>query len=140
MVGISPSLTNALDFAWHRALYTGCALYPRRNHNTISLFLILFPIRLMLPPTPTPSLHNIPLTQYWYLYKVFSKTKATCLPPHQPWVCVIELLPGSTPLCGKIYPLSIAKTAAIETYIAGFICPSSSPASTSFFFILRKGK
>lgn len=52
--GISPSVTNALDFAWYKALCTGRALHPRRNHNSISLFLNLFPIRFMLLSVLSP--------------------------------------------------------------------------------------
>lgn len=38
---------------------------------------------------------------------VFSKRLATHLPPHLPWDCAIDLLPGATPPKGKVYPLSI---------------------------------
>lgn len=53
---------------------------------------------------PTPSLQSIP-PEYQDLLEVFSKNKATCLSFHQPWVCAINLQPGSTPPQGKIYPL-----------------------------------
>lgn len=43
----------------------------------------------------------------------------------------------------KIYPLSMTESVAMETYITealnqGFICPSSSSDSVSFFFVLKK--
>ena len=67
-------------------------------------------------------------------YRVFSKTRATCLPPHCPWDCTIVLLSGSTLPWGHIYPLSHAETEAMEAYIQealaqGFIHLSSSPAA-----------
>lgn len=69
---------------------------------------------------------------------VFSKQAATHLPPHRPWDCAIDLLPDSKLLKGRVYPLSIPDRKAIEDYIKealkqGFILPSSSPASSSFF-------
>lgn len=37
---------------------------------------------------------NVP-THYYHLSEVFSKTKATQLPPHRPWDCAINLLPNA---------------------------------------------
>ncbi|XP_016298188.1 interferon-induced protein 44-like [Sinocyclocheilus anshuiensis] len=41
---------------------------------------------------------------------------ATELPPHWPWDCVIDLLPGATLPKGHIYPLSIREQKAMEEY------------------------
>lgn len=64
------------------------------------------------------------------------------LPLHLPCDCAIDLLSGAMPPRGKAYPFSMTKSAAMETYISaepkGFIPPSSSPALTSFFFVLKK--
>ncbi|KAL0181745.1 hypothetical protein M9458_024151, partial [Cirrhinus mrigala] len=49
--------------------------------------------------------------------EVFSKSKATRLPPHRPWDCAIDLLPNMSPPKSKIYPLSHPETQAMETYI-----------------------
>ncbi len=49
---------------------------------------------------------EIPL-QYWAFQDVFSKRLATQLPPHRPWDCAIDLLPGATLPKGRVYPLSI---------------------------------
>lgn len=43
----------------------------------------------------------------------------------------------------KVYPLSIPEKQAMEEYIqealaAGYICPSTSPTATGFFFIDKK--
>lgn len=74
---------------------------------------------------------------------VFSKERATQLPPHRPWDCSIDLLPGAKLPHGKIYPLSRPEQEAMEDYIKealhqGFIRPSTSPAASSFFFVSKK--
>ena len=74
---------------------------------------------------------------------VFSKRLATRLPPHRPWDCAIDLLPGATLPKGRIYPLSIPEQKAMEEYVQealrqGFIRPSTSPATSSFFFVAKK--
>lgn len=85
---------------------------------------------------------NIP-TEYLELKEVFSKSKATKLPPHCPWDCAIDLLPKSSPPKSKVYPLTIPETQAMEQYIeealeSGFIQPSKSPAASGFFFVEKK--
>ncbi|KAL0169495.1 hypothetical protein M9458_034091, partial [Cirrhinus mrigala] len=75
---------------------------------------------------------NVPV-EYLDLKEVFSKSRAASLPPHRPYDCAIELLPGTSPPKGKLYSLSIPEREAMEKYIsdslaAGFIRPSSSPA------------
>ncbi|KAK3540361.1 hypothetical protein QTP70_029552 [Hemibagrus guttatus] len=80
---------------------------------------------------------------YHDLQEVFSKTKATQLPPHCPWDCTIDLLPNAMPPKSKVYPLSRPETQAMEDYIeealsSGFICPSTSPAAAGFFFMEKK--
>ncbi|KAK3569650.1 hypothetical protein QTP86_002648 [Hemibagrus guttatus] len=74
---------------------------------------------------------------------VFIQTAATKLPPHRPWDCAIDLLPGAKLPKGKVYPLSIPENKAMEEYISealqqGFIRPSTSPAASSFFFVAKK--
>ena len=73
----------------------------------------------------------------------FSKTHATCLHPNHPCDCVIDLLAGSAPTFGRIYPLSVAETKAMEEYIQealqqGFIRTSTSLASAGYFFVAKK--
>ncbi|KAL0152980.1 hypothetical protein M9458_051733 [Cirrhinus mrigala] len=82
-------------------------------------------------------------TVYQDLLEAFSHQKATQLPPHRPGDCAIDLLPGATPPRGRIFPLSQAESAAMDTYIQeelakGFIRPSTSPASAGFFFVKKK--
>ncbi|KAI2644393.1 Transposon Tf2-6 polyprotein [Labeo rohita] len=80
---------------------------------------------------------------YLDLKEVFSKSRAASLPPHRPYDCAIELLPGTSPPKGKLYSLSVPEREAMEKYIsdslaAGFIRPSSSPAGAGFFFVGKK--
>ncbi len=80
---------------------------------------------------------------YWDLKQVFNKAKATSLPPHTPFDCAIDLLPGSTPPRGCLYSLSVPEREAMQYYIdsalaAGIIRPSSSPAGAGFFFVERE--
>uniref|UniRef100_A0AAQ4PEP9 ribonuclease H n=1 Tax=Gasterosteus aculeatus aculeatus TaxID=481459 RepID=A0AAQ4PEP9_GASAC len=80
---------------------------------------------------------------YHHLAEVFSKSKATALPPHRPFDCAIDLLPGSTIPKGRLYSVSGPERQAMKDYIesslrAGLIRPSSSPAGAGFFFVGKK--
>lgn len=66
------------------------------------------------PDTSKPQ--EIP-PEYRASQDVFSKQLSTKVPPHQPWDCVIDLLPGATLPHGKVDPLSISKQKAMEEYI-----------------------
>ncbi|KAL0149928.1 hypothetical protein M9458_054760, partial [Cirrhinus mrigala] len=90
----------------------------------------------------SPIAENIP-PEYHDLAEAFSKTRATQLPPHRSSDCAIELLPGTTPPKGRIFPLSQPETDAMKVYIEeelakGFIVPSTSPASPGYFFVKKK--
>ncbi|KAI3351394.1 hypothetical protein L3Q82_020203 [Scortum barcoo] len=76
---------------------------------------------------------------------VFSKAKATSLPPHRPYDCPIDLLPGASLPTSRLYNLSRPEREAMEKYIseslaAGLIRPSSSPLGAGFFFVEKKDK
>ncbi|KAK3531902.1 hypothetical protein QTP70_034406, partial [Hemibagrus guttatus] len=78
------------------------------------------------------------------LNSLFHILQASKLPPHRPWDCAIDLLPGESVPRGKIYPLSIPEEKAMEEYIEealaqGYICPSTSPAISSFFVAKKDG-
>ncbi|KAK3533899.1 hypothetical protein QTP70_034891 [Hemibagrus guttatus] len=80
---------------------------------------------------------------YAHFSNIFCPKRASKLPPHQPWDCAIDLLPGEPVPRGKIYPLSIPEEKAMEEYIEealaqGYIHPSTSPAASSFFFVAKK--
>lgn len=79
-----------------------------------------------------PDLSKVP-SCYLDLKEVFNKSRATALPPHRPYDCCIDLLPGTMPPRGRLYSLSAPETATMKEYIesslaAGIIRPSSSPA------------
>ncbi len=76
---------------------------------------------------------------------VFCPKKASQLPPHQPWDCAIDLIPGEPVPRGKIYPLSLPEQKAMEEYIEealhqGYIRPSTSPVASSFFLRGQEGR
>ncbi len=88
------------------------------------------------------SLADVP-EAYHDLRAVFSKSRASSLPPHRPYDCAIDLLPGTSPPKGRLYSLSRPEREAMERYIhdslvAGIIRPSSSPAGAGFFFVEKK--
>ena len=80
--------------------------------------------------------------EYQDLKEVFNKARATSLPPHRPYDCAVNLLPGTSP---PLFSLSTPETKAMERYIndslaAGIICPTSSPAGAGFFLVDKKNK
>ncbi len=75
----------------------------------------------------TADLSGVP-TEYHDLCRVFSRSRATSLPP---------------PPKGRLYSLSCPEREAMDKYIkeslnAGLIRPSSSPAGAGFFFVKKK--
>lgn len=86
-----------------------------------------------------PKIPGLP-HEYADLSEAFSKIKASQLPPHHSNDCSIDLLPGSTPPKGRIFPLSQPESKAMKRYIEeelakGFIRPST---SARFFFVKKK--
>uniref|UniRef100_A0A4W5QMH6 Peptidase A2 domain-containing protein n=1 Tax=Hucho hucho TaxID=62062 RepID=A0A4W5QMH6_9TELE len=82
-------------------------------------------------------------SEYADLALAFCKKRATLLPPHRRGDCVINLLVDAALPRSHAYPLSQGETAAMETYVAeslgqGYIRPSTSPASSSFFFVKKR--
>lgn len=89
-----------------------------------------------------PDLTKVPEI-YHDLKEVFNKAKATSLLPHKPYDCAIDLLLGTTPPRGRLFPLSPPEMASMNAYMseelaAGLIRPSSSPAGAGFFFVSKK--
>lgn len=83
--------------------------------------------------------------QYYDYIDVFSKKGADSLPPHRPYDCPIELLPGSEIPFGRIFPLSEKEQEVLKSYIdenlaKGFIRHSTSPAGAGIFFVAKKDK
>ncbi|KAI7790520.1 Pol polyprotein [Triplophysa rosa] len=93
-------------------------------------------------PVDVADLTGVP-GEYRDLRAVFSRSRATSLPPHRPYDCAIDLLPGTSPPRGRLFSLSGPEREAMEKYIreslnSGLIRPSSSPAGAGFFFVQKK--
>lgn len=88
-----------------------------------------------------PDLSKVP-GYYHDLKEIFNKTKATSLPPHRPYDCPVDLLPGLVPTKGRLYSISAPETQTME-YIqssleAGIIRSSFSTTGVGFFFFVSK--
>lgn len=95
-------------------------------------------------PVEPPDLTSVPRV-YHDLAEVFSKDGARSLPPHRPYDCAIDLLPGAPLPSGRLYSISQPERESMENYIAdslaaGIIRPSSSPVGAGFFFVAKKDK
>ena len=102
------------------------------------------PLSSSVTPPASPDLFGVP-TCYHDLAEVFSKQRALSLPPHRPYDCGIDLLPGSPLPSSRLYNLSRPERETMERYIqeslaAGVIRPSSSPVGAGFFFVSKKDK
>ncbi|XP_061625369.1 uncharacterized protein LOC133476250 [Phyllopteryx taeniolatus] len=118
----------------------GAATAPR----TVSSLHVMF--RFMFPQTPSedPDLSQVP-TCYHDIKEVFSKSKAKSLPPHRPYACAVDLLPGTTPPRGRLFSLSGPEHMAMKEYVeeslpAGIIRPPSSLVGARFFVVDKKDK
>ena len=93
------------------------------------------------PPAP-PDLSYVP-SEYRDLALVFNKDLARTLPPHRPYDCAIDLLPGAPLPTSRLFNVSRPEKGAMEAYIheclaSGLIRPSSSPLGAGFFFVEKK--
>lgn len=89
-------------------------------------------------PTEECDLSAVPFV-YHDLAAVFSKDKAKMLPPHRPYDCAIDLLPGAPLPSGRLYSLTQPERETMEKYItdslaAGIMRSSSSPVGAGVFF------
>ena len=89
-----------------------------------------------------PYLSTIPL-EYRKYVDVFSKAKASELPPHRDYDLKIELEEGTSPPLGTLYSLSLVKLSALWTFIdenlcTGFIRPSASSHAAPVLFVKKK--
>lgn len=92
----------------------------------------------------SPDLVGVPRI-YQDLREVFCKDRARSLPPHRPYDCAIDLLPGAPLPSSRLYSISQPERDAMERYIteslaAGLIRPSSSLVPAGFFFVDKKDK
>ncbi len=122
---------NKSILAWSQSCHVSClvAAFPAVSLSCVS-------------QADPPDLTGIP-AEYCDLRAVFSKSRATSLPPHRPYDCAIDLLPGTSPPKGRLYSLSGPEREAMDRYIreslqTGLIRHSSSPAGAGFFFVQKK--
>jgi len=93
--------------------------------------------------TSTPlDLDIIPL-EYRNYADMFSKAKASELPPHRDYNLKIELEEGTSPPLGTLYSLSPVELSALWTFInenlnTGFIRPASSSHAALVLFVKKK--
>lgn len=59
------------------------------------------------------------------------------LPPHHPYDCAIDLLPGAPLQSPCLYNLSRPEANIADTLAAGIIRPSTSPLGVGFFFVAK---
>lgn len=84
-------------------------------------------------------------TEYHDLSQVFIKDLALSLPPHRPYDCGIDLLPGAPLPTSHLYSLFKSEREAMERCItdslaAGIIRSCASPLSAGAFFVEKKDK
>ena len=96
-------------------------------------------------PTLTPPVLTVVPPMYHDLAPVFSKDKALSLPPHCPYDCAINLLPGAPLPVGQLYNLSIPEKETMHNYItesiaSGVLRASSSLVAAGFFFCSEEGR
>ncbi len=122
---------NKSILAWSQSCHVSClgAAFPAVSVSCVS-------------QADPPELTGVP-AEYYDLRAVFSKSRATSLPPHRPYDCAIDLLPGTSPPKGRLYSLSGPEREAMDRYIreslqTGLIRHSSSPAGAGFFFVQKK--
>ncbi len=131
-LGVLPD--SNLSFESHTSSICKTAFFHLKN---------IYKLRPMLSTSNTEMLiHAFMTSRLDYCNALLDGCSAQ-LPPHRPWDCAIDLLPGESVPKGKIYPLSLPEQNAMEEYIEealqqGYICPSTSPAASSFFFVAKK--
>lgn len=145
----SPSSQLVLGLPWLQ-LHNPHLDWSTQTILNWSLFCHTHCLHAAVPPTvsksPSPpkpvDLSSVP-TEYHDLKEVFSKERATSLPPHRPYDCQIDLIPGAPLPTSKLYNLSKPERETMENYISeslatGLIRPSSSPVGAGFFFVEKK--
>ena len=84
-----------------------------------------------------PDLSSVP-SVYHDLGAVFSKSSAASLPPHRPYDCPIDLLPGSPLPKGRLYNLSGPERETMKKYISDSLSRPPRLLQQGFFLFPRK--
>ncbi len=109
--------------------------------NVYCLLILLFSPVSVFQEEPG-DLTGVP-EEYHDLRAVFSRSRATSLPPHRPYDCSIDLLPVPRHPAEGFSLVPAPERGALEKYLseslsAGTIVASSSPAGAGFFYSLRR--
>jgi len=86
---------------------------------------------------------SLVLKEYHEYQSIFKKTASERFPEKQPWDHRIDLKPKFVPKKSKIYPMNQKEEEEMNKFIddnlkKGFICKSTSPQASPFFFIAKK--
>uniref|UniRef100_A0A3Q2ZPZ1 ribonuclease H n=1 Tax=Kryptolebias marmoratus TaxID=37003 RepID=A0A3Q2ZPZ1_KRYMA len=150
LVFSAPNTQMILGFPWLQ-LHNPVINWTERRIESWSPFCLQNCLHSALPssstktePEQAPDLTKIPV-EYHHLAPVFSKAKALSLPPHRPYDCAIELVPGETLPSSRLFNLSRPERDAMKSYIedslaSGIIRPFMSPLGAGFFFVQKKDK
>ncbi|KAK3511093.1 hypothetical protein QTP70_030284 [Hemibagrus guttatus] len=137
---LPPRLRSTKSTRWGHQCFKGC--FPERPSPRSSRPHVLQVHTTSVQSPLEAHSVNIPAC-YSHFKDVFCPKKASKQPPHRPWDCAIDLIPGEPVPKGRIYSLTLPEEKAMEEYIRealaqGYIRPSTSPAASSFFFIAKK--
>jgi len=93
--------------------------------------------------TSTPLDLDIVPPEYRDYTDMFSKAKASELPPHRDYHLKIDLEEGTSPPLGTLYSLSPVELSTLWTFIdenlnTGFICPTTSSHAALVLFVKKK--
>jgi len=96
-------------------------------------------------PSSTSTLLDLDIVppEYRNYADVFSKAKASELPPHRDYDLKIKLEEGTSPPLGTLYSLSLVELSALQTFInenlnTGFIHPTTSSHTAPVLFVKKK--
>jgi len=129
------SLINAATFV-HACKLEGSTKYQLQLHPSDSA-------RARSSSASTPlDLDIVPL-EYRDYVDVFSKAKASELPPHRDYDLKIDLEEGTSPPLGTLYSLSPVELSTLQTFInenlnTGFIRPTTSSHTAPVLFVKKK--
>ena len=145
--GLEPSVNTPVRAPPHISLINAAAfLCTCKLEGSIQFQLQMCPLDTAHARSPsmknTLDLSAIP-PEYRDYADIFSKAKASELPPHCKYDLKIDLEEGTSPPLGTIYSLSLVELEALWTFInknlcTGFIQPSSSPHAAPVLFIKKK--
>ena len=115
-----------------------CKEHCRESYQTSSPLVK----ELQVGVVTTQSYDDLP-PQYHAFRDVCDKKNADQLPPHRPYDCPIELLPGAEIPFGRLFNLSEPELKVLREWLdenleKGFIRHSTSPAGAALFFVEKK--